>query len=95
MSQRDVFIVVDLDILLETVIRRRVMRLGINLENIQVIMQMNLQIMISDCLLLVMILMNPRILIHGILDYLCPMLLYLLKRMIVMPSLWILEHQYI
>jgi hypothetical protein len=74
MSQRVVFIVVDLDILLKTVIRRRVMRLGINLENIQVIMQKNLQIMISDCLLLVMILMNPRILIHGILDCLCQML---------------------
>jgi hypothetical protein len=73
------FIVVDLDILLETVIRRRVMRLGINLENIQVIMQNNLQIMISDCLLLVMILMNPRILIHMILDCLCLMLLCLLK----------------
>jgi hypothetical protein len=40
------------------------MRQGINLEHIQVIMQKNIQIMISDCLLLVMILMNPRILIH-------------------------------
>jgi hypothetical protein len=79
LSQRVVFIVVDLDILLETVIRRRVMRLGINLEHIQVIMQKNLQIMISDCLLLVMILMNPQILIHGILGYLCLTLLYLLK----------------
>jgi hypothetical protein len=95
MSQRVVFIVVDLDILLKTVIRRRVMRLGINLEHIQVIMQKNIQIMISDCLLLVMILMNPRILIHRILGCLCLMLLYLLKRMILMPGLWISKHQYI
>jgi hypothetical protein len=35
------------------------MSLGINLEKIQVIMQKNLQIMTSNCLLLVMILMNP------------------------------------
>jgi hypothetical protein len=92
MSERVVFIVVDLDILLKIVIRRRVMRLGIILEIIQVIMQKNLQIMISDCLLLLMIFMNPRILIQGILDYLCLTLLYLLKQMISMPSLWILEH---
>jgi hypothetical protein len=39
----------------------------------------NLQIKISDYLLLVMILMNPRILTHGILGCLCLMLLYLLK----------------
>jgi hypothetical protein len=37
-ESKSCFIVVDLDILLETVIRRRVMRLGINLEHIQVIM---------------------------------------------------------
>jgi hypothetical protein len=85
-----VFIVVDLDIWLKTVIRRKVTRLGINLEHIQVIMQKNLQIKISDYLLLVMILMNPRILTHGILGCLCLTLLYLLKRMILMPSLWIL-----
>jgi hypothetical protein len=69
--------------------------LGINLEHIQVIMQKNLQIKITDYLLLVMILMNPRILTHGILGCLCLTLLYLLKRMILMPSLWIPEHQYI
>ena len=33
MSQRVVFIVVDLDILLKTVIRRKVMRLGINITH--------------------------------------------------------------
>jgi hypothetical protein len=53
------------------------------------------QIMISDYLLLVMILMNPQILTHGILGCLCLTLLYLLKQMILMPGLWILEHQYI
>jgi hypothetical protein len=95
MSQKVVFIVVDLDISLNIVIRRRVMRLGINLENIQVIMQKNLPIMISNYLFLVTILMNPRISIHEILDCLCPMFLCLLKQMIVMPDLWIPEHQYI
>jgi hypothetical protein len=95
MSQRVFFIVVDLDILLKTVIRIKVMRLGINLEHIQVIMKKNIQIMISDYLLLVMILMNPRILIHGILGCLCLTLLYLMKQMILMPRFWILEHQYI
>jgi hypothetical protein len=95
MSQRVVFIVVDLDILLQTVIRKRVKRPGINLEHIQVIMQKNLQIKISDYLLLVMILMNPQILNHGILGCLCLILLYLLKQMILMPGLWNPEHQYI
>ena len=38
--------------------------------------------MISDCLMLVMILMNPLILIQGILDCLCLMPLCLLKLMI-------------
>jgi hypothetical protein len=58
-ESKSCFTVVDLDISLKTVIRRRAIRLGINLENIQVIMQKNIQIMISYCLLLVMILMNP------------------------------------
>jgi hypothetical protein len=40
-------------------------------------------------------LMNPRILTHEILGCLCLTLLYLLKRMILMPGLWIPEHQYI
>jgi hypothetical protein len=48
LSQRVVFIMVDLDIFLKTVIRRRVIRLEINLEHILVIMQKNIQIMISD-----------------------------------------------
>jgi hypothetical protein len=69
--------------------------LGINLKHIQVIMQKNLQIKISYYLLLVMILMNPQILTHRILGCLCLTLLYLLKWMILMPGLWILEHQYI
>jgi hypothetical protein len=38
---------------------------------------------------------EPRILTHGILGCLCLTLLYLLKRMISMPGLWIPEHQYI
>jgi hypothetical protein len=93
MSQRVVFIVVDLDIWLKTIIRRKVMRLGINLEHIQVIMQKNLQIKITDYLLLVMILMNPRILTHGILGCLC--LCFISKTDDLMPVLWIPEHQYI
>ena len=95
MSQRVVFIVVDLDTWLKIVIRRKVTRLGINLEHIQVIMQKNLQIKITDYLLLVMILMNPQILIHGILGCLCLTFLYLLKQMILMPGLCIPGHQYI
>jgi hypothetical protein len=95
MNQRVVFIVVDLDILLKIVIRRKVMSLGINLEHIQVIMQKKCQIMISDYLLLVIILMNSQILNHRILGFLCLTLLYLLKWMILMPGLWIPEHQYI
>lgn len=75
--------------------KKKVMSLGINLEHIQVIMQKNLQVKITDYLLLVMILMNPQILTHGILGCLCLTLLYLLKQMILMPSLCIMEHQYI
>jgi hypothetical protein len=95
MSQRVVFIGVELEILLKSVIRRRVIRLGINLENIQVIMERNIQITTSDCLFLVMILMNPQILIHKILDCLCQIMFSLLKQMILMLGFWIPENQYI
>jgi hypothetical protein len=95
MSLRVVFLVVDLDIWLKTVIRRKVMRLGINLEHIQFIRQKKIQIKIIDYLLLVMILTNPQILTHGILGCLLLTLLYVLKWMILMPGLLIPEHQYI